>query len=70
MIYTNDHRPPHVHVIGANAEAVFRLNCPDGPPTLHSNVGFTLTQLNRIISNLATQIKDLCDAWHNIHGNH
>ncbi|MBA4152583.1 MAG: hypothetical protein C0509_08480, partial [Acinetobacter sp.] len=26
-IYPNDHRPAHVHVIGAGREAVFRLCC-------------------------------------------
>ena len=31
-IYPNDHRPAHVHVIGAGYEAVFNLHCPDGPP--------------------------------------
>ena len=33
-IYPNDHPPPHVHVIGANGEAVFLLNCPSGPADL------------------------------------
>jgi hypothetical protein len=31
MIYSNDHPPPHVHVIGADREAVFELHCPAGP---------------------------------------
>lgn len=69
-VYPNDHRPPHVHVIGPDAEAVFRLNCPDGPPELRSNVGFALAHLNRIHSNLAAHIEDLCHAWHKIHGYH
>jgi len=30
VVYPNDHRPAHVHVIGAGCEAVFNLNCPDG----------------------------------------
>lgn len=34
VIYPNDHRPAHVHVLGAGGEAVFVLNCPDGPPEL------------------------------------
>jgi len=32
VIYPNDHRPAHVHVIGKDCEAVFKLNCPEGPP--------------------------------------
>jgi hypothetical protein len=34
VIYPNDHSPEHVHVIGADREAVFELHCPDGPVTL------------------------------------
>lgn len=34
VIYPNDHRPAHVHVMGNGCEAVFRLNAPDGPPEL------------------------------------
>lgn len=30
VIYPNDHRPAHVHVIGAGNEAIFVLNCPGG----------------------------------------
>jgi Domain of unknown function (DUF4160) len=40
VIYPNDHRPAHVHVIGAQGEAVFVLNCPDGPPELRESFGF------------------------------
>lgn len=34
VIYPNDHRPAHVHVIGRRCEALFFLRCPDGPPEL------------------------------------
>jgi len=27
VVYPNDHRPAHVHVIGNGCEAVFKLNC-------------------------------------------
>ena len=40
MIWPNDHRPAHVHVKGAQGEAVFYLNCPDGPPELRDSNGF------------------------------
>ena len=52
VLYPNDHRPPHVHVLGAGTEAVFILNCPAGPPTLRGNYGFTTGELNRIASAL------------------
>ena len=41
VIYVNDHRPAHVHVIGPGNEAVFILNCPGGPSSLRSSRGFT-----------------------------
>jgi len=37
VVYPNDHRPAHVHVIGGGREAVFVLNCPKGPPVLREN---------------------------------
>ena len=41
VIYPNDHRPAHVHVIGGGCEAVFDLHCPEGPPELRENYGFS-----------------------------
>ncbi len=40
VIYPNDHRPAHVHVIGSDVEAVFILHCPDGPPELRESYSF------------------------------
>ena len=48
VIYPNDHRPPHVHVLGAGTEAVFILNCPAGPPTLRGSFGFTTPPTARL----------------------
>src|SRR6202162_1743041 len=42
VIYPNDHRPAHVHVIGNGCEAVFDLHCPNGPPELRENYGFNI----------------------------
>src|SRR3546814_9759519 len=39
VIYPNDHRPAHVHVKGADGEAVFILHCTDGPPELRESYG-------------------------------
>jgi len=48
VIYPNDHRPAHVHVIGPGPEASFYLNCPTGPVTLCENDGFSSRELNRV----------------------
>lgn len=69
-IYFNDHRPAHVHVLGADAEAVFNLHCPDGPPELRENDGFSRARLRQLKDALATNIGQLCEAWREIHGDH
>lgn len=68
VIYPNDHRPAHVHVKGAVGEAVFILNCPDGPPKLRESFGFNLPELNRIADELAKALQTLCAEWRAIHG--
>ena len=70
MIYTQDHRPAHVHVLGSGGDniAVFFLNCPDGPMTLRQVVGFTLREVNSIQKKLSPQLTALCESWHLIHG--
>jgi hypothetical protein len=70
VIYPNDHRPAHVHVIGPAGEAVFLLNCPDGPPDLRENYGFPRKEVNRIIDQLADALAQLCNEWSQLHGHH
>jgi hypothetical protein len=70
VIWPNDHRPAHVHVVGAAGEAVFNLNCPDGPPALRESYGFRLADLNRIEEVLAATISTVCAEWRMIHGDH
>jgi Domain of unknown function (DUF4160) len=67
-IYPNDHRPAHVHVIGAGREAVFDLHCPDGPPELRENYDFSRQEAARIAASLAGRLAVLCNAWERIHG--
>lgn len=67
VIYPNDHRPAHVHVIGSH-EAVFDLHCPDGPPELRENYGFGRQEISRIAAALAAELAALCEEWRSIHG--
>lgn len=69
VIYPNDHRPAHVHVIGNGCEAVWQLNCPGGPPELRENYGFPARTLTRIKAALAARTPQLCTVWSKIHGN-
>jgi hypothetical protein len=68
VVYPNDHRPAHVHVIGSGCEAVFKLNCPQGPPELRENYGFAAGKLSKIKAALASRSSSLCAEWSRIHG--
>ena len=68
MIYTSDHRSAHVHVIDADKEAVFILNCPEGPVELRENYEFSLSAVNRLAKFLFENMAVACAAWRAIHG--
>ena len=68
VIYPNDHRPAHVHVIGRGCEAVFNMNCGVGPVELRENYGFPKRALLNIRSVLTEQSEELCARWEEIHG--
>ena len=70
VIYTNDHRPAHVHVVGPNCEAVFRLHCPVGPPELRESMGLAVEEINRIAAYVQAELAMLCHSWRTIHGDH
>ena len=70
VIYPNDHRPAHVHVVGPDGEAVYFLNCPAGPPELRESFGFKLADVNRIQEALAAVVAKLCNEWSKLHGTH
>lgn len=70
VIYPNDHRPAHVHVIGPTGEVVFILNCPDGPPDVRENYGFKPMEVSRIVDALTDALAVLCNEWNRIHGKH
>jgi len=69
VIYPNDHRPAHVHVMGKGCEAVFRLNPPTGPSDLRENFGFQERDLTMIAEELDRQLVELYVQWSAIHGN-
>jgi hypothetical protein len=68
VVYPNDHRPAHVHVIGTGSEAVFLLNEPDGPPELRENFGFSAREIRHIKRRLNANLNRLCNEWRRIHG--
>ena len=67
VVYPNDHRPPHVHVISGGCEAVFRLNCPTEPIQLRENYGFPPHETAGIAAGLLRRLEQLCSARERIH---
>ena len=65
VIYPNDHRPAHVHVIGGGGEAVFNLA---GELELRENHGFDSKSLRRIWAELQNNLAHLITKWEDIHG--
>ena len=60
VIYFRDHNPPHVHVKGRSAEAVFDLKTCE----CIENNGFSSRAINRI-GGMITEKKQLfLEAWH------
>jgi hypothetical protein len=70
MIYTNDHRPAHVHVWDGERQAVFNLNCHAGLIELRENYGFSLSEVNGLVREMQNHVESLCAAWEAIHGHH
>jgi hypothetical protein len=68
VIYPNDHRPAHVHVIGRGCEAVFYLNGLAGPVEIRENYGFSRREIGHIERTLGNYLGALCRAWEKIHG--
>jgi hypothetical protein len=68
VVYPNDRRLPHAHILGRGLEAIFILNCPGGPPELRANYGFSLRELNDMLDHLQQIIERTCDVWRHFHG--
>lgn len=67
VIYPNDHRPAHVHVMGNGCEAVVALNCDNGVPELRENYGFSSKVLAIIMRTLVVKSAQLCAQWSQWH---
>ncbi len=73
VIYSEDHRPSHVHVVGPQQAAVLLLNCDNdplmhGPVDLRENHGFRRKDLEPIIALIEAHLETLCAEWRRVHG--
>lgn len=67
VIYLNDHRPAHVHVLGGDGSAVFPLNCYRKPVELRESQGLTRIEARRICLLLEDAVQALCSEWRRYH---
>lgn len=73
VIYSEDHRPSHVHVVGPEHAAVFLLNCngdplAHGPVEIRENHGFKGKDLEPIAALVEAHLEKLCAEWRRVHG--
>lgn len=73
VIYSEDHRPSHVHLVGAEQAAVLFLNCQDdplthGPVVVRENHGFQARELRPLVELVEANLALLCTEWRRVHG--
>jgi hypothetical protein len=66
VINTNDHNPPHVHVIHDGTGAEAKIGVPQ--LVVISSYGFSQSDLNLIIKYLSARINEIGEKWNEIHG--
>jgi hypothetical protein len=68
VIYTNDHWPPHVHVIGAGREARIALGGVGQRPSIVTNEGVSRRELAAALVEIDRNRELLIERWREIHG--
>lgn len=67
VIFTDDHKPAHVHVIG-DGNSKIDLTGPDGKPELVTNDGFKAGDLRKALRIVAERRALLLEKWDEYHG--
>jgi hypothetical protein len=67
-IYTRDHDPPHVHVVGNGRLGIRHLNCPLWPVSVRLLRGFGAAEARTVEKELNRLVPFLCSQWGRIHG--
>ncbi|QNB10570.1 DUF4160 domain-containing protein [Paraburkholderia tropica] len=66
VIYSNDHRPAHVHVESPQGACVFNLNCPLGPLALRERFALGEREVARLAQAIEPEVAHLCREWQRI----
>ena len=68
VIYSNDHWPPHVHVIGPDGQARIALGDASQCPFLLTNEGLSRRQVALMLDEIEQNRARLLQRWREIHG--
>ncbi len=68
MIYTNDHRPSHVHIFKAEAEVIIYLGAEHKPPRVRENIGMSTKDERRALVMVGEHQAEFIAEWRRIHG--
>ena len=68
MIYSYDHRPPHVHVIGPGTEARIALGDEGERPWVMTNDGLSRRDVVGALAEIERNRDLLMQRWREIHG--
>jgi hypothetical protein len=66
-IYTDDHPPPHVHVLG-DGEAKIRLVGASGQPEVLQAAGMKKSDIAKALKVIAEDQAELLNLWRKMHG--
>lgn len=66
VIFSNDHRPPHVHIIGADGQAVVSL---ETAPCLLRLEGMSDREGLKLAKAISPHVQTLLKEWEAIHDN-
>ena len=67
MIYTDDHEPAHVHIVGPGLAKVHLLG-PDGQPEAIEVRGIKRSDMRRLYAEIVERRDEFLAEWERIHG--
>ena len=69
VVYTDDHEPPHVHVLKGETEVKIDLGSETKPPTIVFSRG-KRSDAKKALALVIDRQTNLLEAWRTIHGTH
>jgi hypothetical protein len=67
MVYSRDHRPPHVHVVAPRGQAKILVDGPGGTPGLEWNLGLSRRELAQALAAVEDHRELILAEWKRIH---